>query len=571
MHPDETTAAGGRWLHSRGRGWGAPSLVLLAGLGLTLLGVAGLWGLGRSEDRRRFERECEEMWRSLQPRLASIENWMIATRDFCARHVDRSPEHFSRQWRDGVIGVHRLRDYLPGLYELGYAELEASGEASLWNFTNQLQLPPGARVIVRERWLLGGRPALTGDDLYAGDQAPSIRLTWETGKVLTTGRVDFPRSASDLPRRGFRLFVPLYHAEHNKHAPKPRAVIFASFLPSVLLRHHFGDEPRAVECELYAGSNPATRVWLSEPIKGGAPDRAVAPDAARPLRHTLVRTVFGATWSIDFRSTVLFAPSMSPRLLAGIGAAGVVFSLLMCLAVRLQVLRRLEAESAQALQALAEAKVRREAEERTRLVRDLHERTIQSLLAVNAHLVRCAGLAESAQPEALREELETAASDLDAAVGEVRDSILRIGPATETEVPFSRAITDWLARLNRGRGASLVYEADEAVAERLSVRLRAELTAIIREAVSNALRHGQALRVIVTLREEAGQGELTVHDDGVGFAPAEAPAGGGLGHLRQRARDLEGECRLESRPGGPTTLRVRFPLPAAAPAALLLA
>lgn len=552
--------------HDRWRAWRAPVLVLVAGLGLTLLGVAGLWWQGRNEDQRRFERECEEMWRSLQPRLLNVESWLLSARDFCERHVDASPAEFSAQWQSRIVGEHRLRDFLPGLYELGYAALETDGEVTQRSVKSSLYLPPDARVIVRERWLPGRRPIVKGDNLFVDDHSQTIYAAWNTGRVRTTGRTELVKSAAGMPRAGFRLYAPLYAEAHTKQAPKPRGVIFASFLPREFLRVHLGDEPRAIEFDIYAGSNPATRTLLTESVKGGQYERAIVPEAADPLRLTLVREAFGSTWSIDFRSTILFSPAASARLLAGIAMAGVVFSLLMCMAVRLQVLRRFEAEAARVAVELAESRLRREAEERVGLVRNLHDSTVQSLVAINAHLVRCADLAESGKSVALREELETAATDLDAAVAEVRDSLLRIGPATELEAPFSQAITDWLTRLNRGRDASLVYEADEAVAERLDRHLGAELTAIIREAVSNALRHGQAQRVIVGLRAEAGQGVLTVQDDGIGFAPRETAEGEGLRNLRQRARDLHGECLLESRAGGPTTLRVRFPLPAAAAA-----
>jgi signal transduction histidine kinase len=55
---------------------------------------------------------------------------------------------------------------------------------------------------------------------------------------------------------------------------------------------------------------------------------------------------------------------------------------------------------------------------------------------------------------------------------------------------------------------------------------------------------------------------LTVRDDGCGIA-AEAPAGVGLGSMRDRALELGGSCRVTASPGGGTEVQARLPLPGA--------
>jgi signal transduction histidine kinase len=232
----------------------------------------------------------------------------------------------------------------------------------------------------------------------------------------------------------------------------------------------------------------------------------------------------------------------------------------MAAAVKLQVARRMEAEASARMVALSESKVRREAQERERLVRDLHDRTIQSLLAVNATLERCAQGAGMADSRNLREALNEAAMDLDAAIGEVRDGVLRLGPEVERHVSFRASVADWLSRLNRGRHAALHVGCDPKLDEAIPLRVHEELLGIVREAVSNALRHGQAERVAINLRVEGVHAVLEVQDDGAGFDPAKQSQGQGLPHLRQRASELGGEFSVDSRPGGPTLLRVRFPL-----------
>jgi signal transduction histidine kinase len=69
--------------------------------------------------------------------------------------------------------------------------------------------------------------------------------------------------------------------------------------------------------------------------------------------------------------------------------------------------------------------------------------------------------------------------------------------------------------------------------------------------------------VSVSVGEERGRAVLRVHDDGSGFDPAASHASrGGLERIREAARELGGDFLIESRPGGPTCLRLRFALPA---------
>lgn len=545
------------------RGWGVPLAVLLAGLALTTGGVLTLREQAKREDQRRFESESEEMWKSLEGRLQRFELKLRGVQEFCTFHLKTKPDEFAKLWEERIERLN-YRNELPGLWELGYAVLEDARSVQLSGKNLDLHLKPDLRLMVQQRERLAVKPAPTGDNFYDMAHAPTIWRAWQDEETRATGRVELGRTFKGMPRLGYRLLLPVFDPAHTKTTPHPRGVVFAAFLLDHTVLHHFGDKPREIEFEVFAGTTASPTNQLTGQVvrQSGAAARPVAADSPDPLRFTQVKDVHGTKWSIACRNTVLFPRSASDRLLGGMGIAGLVLSLTMCVAVRLQVVRRLEAEAAAQSLAVSESKVRREGEERERLVRDLHERTIQSLLAVNAQLVRCAGLTELPATTALREELDTAAADLDAAVNEVREGILRIGPATEAEVPFREAMTDWLARLNRGHGASLTFESDAPLADRLDIHTRTELTAIIREAVSNALRHGHAERVVVSLRVENRRGLLVVQDDGSGFDPAATGGGGqGLKHLRQRAKDLGGECVVESRPGGPTTLRVRFPAP----------
>lgn len=94
---------------------------------------------------------------------------------------------------------------------------------------------------------------------------------------------------------------------------------------------------------------------------------------------------------------------------------------------------------------------------------------------------------------------------------------------------------------------------------------RESLVMILREAVANAMRHGRAGSVDVSLSQQSGL-RLRVADDGRGFdaaARAARPdAGFGLQSMEERAQALGGGLVVRSAPGAGTTIEVALPCPA---------
>jgi len=85
---------------------------------------------------------------------------------------------------------------------------------------------------------------------------------------------------------------------------------------------------------------------------------------------------------------------------------------------------------------------------------------------------------------------------------------------------------------------------------------------IAQEAIRNAIVHGEARRLRVSIDRSGGNLELTVADDGGGFdLEAVRRTGGGLGlvTMEERARVVGAETRIAAAPGRGTTIHVRGP------------
>ncbi|QGN50976.1 GAF domain-containing protein [Micromonospora sp. WMMC415] len=191
-------------------------------------------------------------------------------------------------------------------------------------------------------------------------------------------------------------------------------------------------------------------------------------------------------------------------------------------------------------------------EDRERIARDLHDVVIQRLFATGLQLQSAVPM--SARPEVAKR-INAAVDDLDATIKDIRRTIFELrtpmSAALRTEI---REAVDVAAESLGFRPAlDLAGPIDSAVPD----DVRPDLTAVLREALSNAVRHAQANHVTVAVRVDAGQVTVTVTDDGVGCDPAAARSG--LVNLRERAERHGGT--FEVQPVAPHGTRLHWCVP----------
>ena len=85
---------------------------------------------------------------------------------------------------------------------------------------------------------------------------------------------------------------------------------------------------------------------------------------------------------------------------------------------------------------------------------------------------------------------------------------------------------------------------------------------IVREAISNTIRHAQARRLRVRLRFSGGRLDLELTDDGEGVDATTARAGTGMRSMRDHAAELAGDIRWTTGSGGGTKVLLSMPLQA---------
>ncbi|WBB82354.1 GAF domain-containing sensor histidine kinase [Micromonospora sp. WMMD882] len=173
-------------------------------------------------------------------------------------------------------------------------------------------------------------------------------------------------------------------------------------------------------------------------------------------------------------------------------------------------------------------------EDRERIARDLHDVVIQRLFATGLQLQSAAPMAT--RPDVAKR-INAAVDDLDATIRDIRRTIfeLRTPMSATLRTEIREAVDAAAQSLGFRPELDLAGPVDSAVPD----AVRPDLLAVLREALSNAVRHARAGRVTVAVRVDAGRVTVRVTDDGVGLDPSAARSG--LVNLRERATGLGGE------------------------------
>lgn len=188
--------------------------------------------------------------------------------------------------------------------------------------------------------------------------------------------------------------------------------------------------------------------------------------------------------------------------------------------------------------------------ERRRIASDLHDDLGARLLGIT-QASRATGAADGARVA------EMARLALDEMRLAVRG--MTAAPALAADV-----LADWRAEcVARLEAAGVVpqWQADEPPADLLlPSRVQVQCTRVLREAVSNVIRHSGATHCGVRIAWEQGGLLLEVRDDGRGLPATAASRGHGLTSIEGRIRGLAGWHRFDEAPGGGTRLAAWVPV-----------
>jgi len=217
-------------------------------------------------------------------------------------------------------------------------------------------------------------------------------------------------------------------------------------------------------------------------------------------------------------------------------------------------------DSEQQLRVLAGSLLTAQEDERRRLSRELHDDITQRLAFLSIELGRLAGEIPDSLGEkrgtirALQEQTLQASAEVRRLSHGLHSSLIE-------DFGLSTALEEFCGEFEKAQGVDVSFEGlvDDSRLDNASATC---LYRIAQESLRNAVTHGRATEVRVTLSVGPGCLQLRVRDNGKGFVTDSARTKTGLGvvSMRERIRLVNGTLTLASEPGRGTEIRASVPL-----------
>ncbi|RBY97354.1 histidine kinase [Blastococcus sp. TF02-8] len=194
--------------------------------------------------------------------------------------------------------------------------------------------------------------------------------------------------------------------------------------------------------------------------------------------------------------------------------------------------------------------------DRDRIARDLHDHVVQRIFATALALDRLGRSLEDSVPEAAARIAERV-DELDGTIARIRTSIFELhGAADSSPDAVRHRLTEVVRSVTEGHGVRPALRVSGAI-EDLPAELVPDLVAVVRELVTNVVRHAAAARVTVsvTITDDL---RVVVTDDGRGLPSVTVRSG--LANLADRAERRGGRLTVSAATSG-TEIVWAVPLP----------
>jgi signal transduction histidine kinase len=195
-------------------------------------------------------------------------------------------------------------------------------------------------------------------------------------------------------------------------------------------------------------------------------------------------------------------------------------------------------------------------QERQRLAQNLHDAVNQSLFSASLIAEVLPRLWER-NPDEGRQSLEDLRRLTRGAIAEMRGLLVELQPMVITDSDLGDLLRQ-LGDAFTGRTNIPIYLTITGKGT-LPTEVQVALYRLCQEGLNNIAKHARASQVVMKLRYEAGLAEITIHDDGRGFDPAQVPPGHyGLNIMQERAEAIGALLSITSQVGHGTEIKISW-------------
>ncbi|MDD3415116.1 MAG: sensor histidine kinase [Lachnospiraceae bacterium] len=183
--------------------------------------------------------------------------------------------------------------------------------------------------------------------------------------------------------------------------------------------------------------------------------------------------------------------------------------------------------------------------ERNRLAREIHDTLGHTLTGISAGIDACLTMIDS-NPQVTKKQLEVISKVTRDGIGEIRRSVNELRPDSLERLSLDSAIRNMIEDMTSVSQAEVFFQCDS---ENLKFDEDEENTIyrIVQESITNALRHGKANKIWVTIQKEDYELHVQIKDNGIGCI--DMKKGFGTKHMQERLQMLHGTVSYKSEDG----------------------
>jgi len=356
--------------------------------------------------------------------------------------------------------------------------------------------------------------------------------------------------------------------EFNLRSSHPEGSVLGGFMPYELPSHN-RERTLVFKVQYVPGGDDLITVWLDPELTHGAtvenqPESLITTFKANAsfdqirLRHDgggngwifsdmAIATSFDDYVVVRFWQTWWFRGLSAVFVLAGVGAA-----------VRVVEKRKYQNQLRRAEQERALE------QERSRIAQDLHDElgSLVTRISLLGGLLR----SDKDNPEQVEIHAQKISQTADQTVRALEEIVWAVRPGSDTLQSLMDYIAHFASELFEDNPARCRLDLPHDLPARpLPPDVRHNIFLVIKEALTNALKHAAAKEVRVQAKAANGVLEITIQDDGCGFDPVAPPRTDGqrhgTGNMLRRAQTIGAALTLHSEPGRGTSLCLTLPLP----------
>ena len=186
-----------------------------------------------------------------------------------------------------------------------------------------------------------------------------------------------------------------------------------------------------------------------------------------------------------------------------------------------------------------------EIRERNRIAREIHDTLGHTLTGLAAGIDACIALAGDDKP-ALRNQLDLLSKVSRNGIKDIRMSVSSLRPDAPERLNLKNAIEELVENTKRVAGVNIKLDCD-TINLKFDEDEEMAIYRIVQESLTNAIRHGKAKNIDVSIKKNYGSINLLIFDDGIGCE--DIKAGFGLKHIRERVNMLKGQVNFGSEEG----------------------